>query len=307
LLAAIWGGGYALTFVDWTRPAGGPLSVALVQGAISQDLKWQEDNRERTLEIYRGLTNEALGARLIVWPESALPVLYHDAVPYLASIYKAAHARGSDLVFGLIRYDFGTGELHNGLMALGDREEWYYKRRLVPFGEFFPVPAFIRSWMRLRNLTYVDFVPGPAAQEPLHAAGQRLGATICYEDAYAAEQLVVLKDATLLVNVSNDAWFGDSTAPHQHLQISRMRALEAGRWLLRATNNGISAVIDPKGRVAARSRQFVPEILRAEVLPRTGLTPYAIVGNWPVLAACLLGLLIGVVRRLRWRASVSES
>jgi apolipoprotein N-acyltransferase len=296
-LAALWGAGALLARIDWTRPAGTPVSVALVQGSIPQDLKWQEDNREHTLEVYRSLTEQAWGARLIVWPEAALPMLYHEAVPYLTSVYRAAQDHGADLVLGLLRYDFEASRYRNGLIALGRDEEWYYKRRLVPFGEFFPVPPFVRTWMRLKSLAYVDFLAGAAEQGPLDAAGQKLGATICYEDAYGVEQLGILRQATLLVNVSNDAWFGDSTAPHQHLEITRMRALEAGRWLLRATNNGVSALIDPHGRVTARTRQFVPEVLRGQVVPYTGLTPYAQARNWPVLALLALLLLQGAVFR----------
>ena len=297
VLALLWAGGALLRPVDWTQPAGRPVSVALVQGSIPQDLKWQEDNRAHTLELYRSLNEQALGARLIIWPEAALPLLYHEAVPFLTGVYHDARARGSDLVIGLLRYDFDSHEFRNGLVALGDDEQWYYKRRLVPFGEFFPVPSFIREWMRLKSLAYVDMLAGPADQPPLDAAGEKLGATICYEDAYAVEQLAVLDRATLLVNVSNDAWFGDSSAPHQHLQIARMRALEAGRWLMRATNNGVSALIDPHGRVVARTRQFVPEVLKGSVTPYAGLTPYAVVRNWPVLglttALVLLATLAG--------------
>jgi apolipoprotein N-acyltransferase len=135
---------------------------------------------------------------------------------------------------------------------------------------------------------------GQPQQPPLKAGGQRLGATICYEDAYGSQQLEVLKQATLLVNVSNDAWFGDSTAPHQHLEIARMRALEGGRTLLRATNDGITAIIGPDGRVLEKIRQFEPGVLTAEVEPRTGLTPYARTGNVPVVALCLFWLLIGL-------------
>ena len=304
-LLIVWGAGALLTPLSWTHVSGAPLSVALVQGAISQDQKWQEDNHEHTLQVYQGLTEQALGARLVVWPESALPLLYHDAMPYLAMIYQRAQARHSDLLLGLIRYDFDVGELHNGLMALGDHEEWYYKRRLVPFGEFFPVPPFIRSWMRMKSMTYVDFAPGSAHQGLLHGGGQALAATICYEDAYGVEQLDELADATLLVNVSNDAWFGDSTAPHQHLQIARLRALEAGRFMMRATNNGISAVIDNKGRVVAQSAQFVPQVLRADVVPLSGLTPYARLKNWPVLGGCV-GIL-GWAFIARWRRRASRS
>lgn len=300
--AVVWLGGAALRTIEWTQPSAAPVSVALVQGSVSQDQKWQADNRAATLRLYRDLTEQAWGARIVVWPEAALPVLYHELVPYLKELYVVAQSRGADLVIGLLRYDFDTQQYRNGLVALGRDgdepvEQWYYKRRLVPFGEFFPVPGFIREWMRLQNLAYADLAPGDDDQPPLPAAGERLGATICYEDAYASEQLAVLKDATLIVNVSNDAWFGDSTAPHQHLQIARMRSLEAGRWQVRATNNGVSAFIDPRGRVVARTRQFVPEVLKGEVVPHTGLTPYAVVRNWPALAACCAALAVGVWRR----------
>jgi apolipoprotein N-acyltransferase len=299
LLVALWGGGALLARIEWTHPVGAPLSVALVQGAIAQDNKWEDAGRQHAREVYGRLTREAIGARLIVWPESALPELYHEAMPFLLPIYNDARAHGSDLLLGQIRYDLASERFRNGLVALSDEEQWYYKRRLVPFGEFFPVPAFVRGWMAKMSLGYVDFLPGNEAQPPLVAAGQRLAATICYEDAYAVEQLAFLGEATLLVNVSNDAWFGDSTAPHQHLQIARMRALEAGRWLMRATNNGISAVVDPRGRVMARSAQFAAVVLRGEVVPYAGLTPYARMRNWPVLGGALALLVAAALARRR--------
>jgi apolipoprotein N-acyltransferase len=295
---ALWVGGFALLRVNFTHPSGQPLSVALIQGAIPQDLKWQEDNRAHTFDVYQRMTASALGARLIVWPEAALPVLYHEAVPFLTPIYQAAQEHGSDLVLGLLRFDVLGNGFRNGLVALGQTEEWYYKRHLVPFGEYFPVPAFVRSWMRLKSLAYVDFIAGPQNQAVLHAGGQTLAATICYEDAYAADQVAQLNTATLLVNVSNDAWFGDSNAPHQHLQITRMRALEAGRWMLRATNNGVSALIDPKGHVTLRSQQFVPVVLRGTVVPYLGLTPYARFKNGPILGVCTVLLLVSGLLRL---------
>jgi apolipoprotein N-acyltransferase len=304
VIAAVWLGGAALRTIEWTHPSGAPVPVALVQGSVSQDLKWQADNRDATLQLYRDLTDQAWGARIVVWPEAALPVLYHEVIPYLKELYGTAQSEGADLVLGLLRYDFDAKQYRNGLVALGRVdgaavEEWYYKRRLVPFGEFFPVPGFIREWMRLQSLAYVDFAAGDERQAALPAGGQLLGPTICYEDAYAVEQLAVLRDATLLVNVSNDAWFGDSTAPHQHLQIARFRSLEAGRWMMRATNNGVSALIDARGQVVARTRQFVPEVLSGEVVPHVGLTPYAVVRNWPVLALCAAGLVAGLVARRR--------
>jgi apolipoprotein N-acyltransferase len=150
--------------------------------------------------------------------------------------------------------------------------------------------------MRLRNLPYVDFDAGDPDQPPLTLAGQSIALSICYEDAFGAEQLVFLPQATLLVNISNDAWFGDSIAPHQHLQIARMRAIESGRYMLRATNTGISAVIAADGTVEQLSPQFKPDVLVADIAPYRGATPYVITGNWLVVILAILMLLAGQVR-----------
>jgi apolipoprotein N-acyltransferase len=164
------------------------------------------------------------------------------------------------------------------------------------------VPAFVRQWLKVMNLPYSDISAGEERQAALQVAGQKLGVTICYEDAYGAMQLDVLREATLLVNVTNDAWFGDSTAPHQHLEISRMRALEAGRPLMRGANDGITALISHEGKVENTLPQFEPGVLTGVVQPRTGLTPYAKIGNWPVLLLCLALLIVGAwMPRLRRR------
>ena len=302
--ALVWTAGAALQGRAWTSPAGEEIPVAIVQGAVPQDLKWQDDHRDATLELYRRMTRSVLGTRLIVWPEAALPALAHEVGPYLAQLWEEAERSGSDLMLGLLRYDADNKRYYNGLLALsGGEADWYYQRRLVPFGEFFPVPSFVRSWMRLMSLTYVDMTPGADDQPAVDAAGQKVGVTICYEDAYGSEQLGVLREATLLVNVTNDAWFGDSTAPHQQLQMARFRALEAGRYLVRATSNGITAIIAPDGSVVRRAAQFVPEVLRGSVRPFSGLTPYARTGNWPVLLLSALLLLapagVAAARRRR--------
>ncbi|MGH8252146.1 MAG: apolipoprotein N-acyltransferase [Steroidobacteraceae bacterium] len=305
LVVLFWGGGFAFAGREWTRASGEPMAIALLQGAIPQDEKWQAENRAETLRRYRGLNREALGARIIVWPESAIPLLAHDAEVYLESIRRESRARGSDVMIGLLRFDFDTAEIRNGLYAMSAAGDgWYFKRRLVPFGEFFPVPENVRRWMRLMTLPYYDMTPGADRQPPLAAGGERLQATICYEDAYGSDQLATLAGATLLVNVTNNAWFGDSAAPHQQLQMARFRAREAGRWLMRATSNGITAVIAPDGRVTARIPQFEPDVLKSTVQPRTGLTPYARIGNWPVLSACGLLLAIFLGLRLRQRRTV---
>jgi apolipoprotein N-acyltransferase len=216
----------------------------------------------------------------------------------LRRLQEQGRAHGADFAIGLVNYSADTQQYHNGIMVLSDSGNgWYYKRHLVPFGEYFPVPGFVRSWMRLMSLPYDDITPGSEHQPVLSAAGQRLGLTICYEDAFGSQQLQSLRDATLLINVTNNAWYGDSTAPHQHLQIARMRALEAGRYLVRAANDGITAVIGPHGDIVRQLPQFQEAVLRADVQPMIGLTPYARMGNYPVTIGAGLLLALALWRR----------
>jgi apolipoprotein N-acyltransferase len=296
-IAAVGIAAVLLGRIEWTQARGTRIDVALVQGAVPQSMKWEPGQRERTLDLYADLTIPHLGAGIIVWPEAALPALESDLRDYLESLQATARAQGSDVVMGLLRRDRATGAFHNSMVALGATEQWYDKRRLVPFGEFFPVPAAVRDWLRLMNLPYSDFVPGAREQAPLAAGGELLAPTICYEDAYASEQLSLARRSTLLVNVTNDAWFGDSTAPHQHLDISRMRSLETGRPMLRATNDGVTALIAHDGALEGTLPQFQPGVLTGVVQPRVGLTPYVRFGNVPVLALVALGLAAGL-----WRA-----
>jgi apolipoprotein N-acyltransferase len=282
---------------DWTHAVGEPVSVAAVQGAVPQDQKWQSNNRELTKEKYLHLTEQAWGARLIVWPETAIPVVANDLKAYLQQLKEQGRAHDADFAIGLVDFDVAKAQFHNGILVMSADGGWYYKRHLVPYGEYFPVPAFMRSWMRLMSLPNDEFTPGGARQPILSAAGQKLGLTICFEDAFGSEQLRVLRRATLLINVTNNAWYGDSSAPHQHLQIARMRALEAGRYLVRAANDGITAVIGPYGQIVARLPQFEPGVLRVEVQPLSGLTPYARFGNYPVVIGAGLLLALAVWRR----------
>jgi apolipoprotein N-acyltransferase len=296
IVAAVWIAGFALHGRVWTQPVDGPITAAIVQGAVPQDLKWEADQRDATIDLYRNLTQPHLGTDLIIWPEAALPALAHELSGVLSEEWTAARQHGSALVLGQVNYDFESKVYYNAVLALDRDAQWYAKRRLVPFAEFFPVPKWVAEWLRGMDLPYSGFRAGDRDQPALDAAGQKLAMTICYEDAYAAEQLEVLKTATLLVNVTNDAWFGDSTAAHQHLQISRMRALEAGRPLLRAANDGISAIIAADGSVEKTLPRFQPGVLTGSVQPRTGLTPYARVGNWPVVIAGFLMLAAGLYR-----------
>ncbi len=283
IFVAPWLVGLALRSVEWTSPSGPPVSVAVVQGNISQDEKWLDSNQDTILKLYRELTEKTLGTRLIVWPESAIPDLANNQIPYISDIYHEAHARHSALVFGVLRESDVGEHYFNSVLSLDTTVGWYDKDHLVPFAEFFPVPGFVRHWLRLMSLPYSDFTRGGADQPPLAAGGLELGTTVCYEDAYGSAMLSVLRKATALVNVTNDAWFGHSTARYQHFQIARMRALEAGRYMIRAANNGVSGVIGPHGEVVALAPEFQTYVLHASVTPRSGLTPYARVGNWLIV------------------------
>ena len=295
LLVMFAGTGFAER-ARWTEPAGEPMHAVMVQGAIGQDEKWLEIALEPTRELYLELTRPHWGADLIIWPEAAIPALLHHEMDFMAALDAEARAAGSEILLGILEQDLASGHYHNVLVSLGGVPEIYRKRQLVPFGEYFPVPAFVRSWMRLMSLPYTDFAPGRADPPPMTLAGVAVAPTICYEDAFGAQQRVFFPAAELLINVSNDAWFGDTQAPHQHLQIARMRSMETGRWMLRATNNGVTAVIDPRGRVTQRSRQFVPAVLSAEVIPMRGMTPWLRIGDGP-LAGVAIGLVVLVALR----------
>jgi apolipoprotein N-acyltransferase len=302
LLLLPWPLGWALGLIDWTQAAGPPVTVAVLQGAIPQDQKWQADNVEPTRDLYTDLDQQALGAQLIVWPESALPQLANEVPQYLGQLYSQASARGSDIVMGIIRADDGDN-YYNSVMTMARNEHvsFYDKHHLVPFAEFFPVPSFVRSWLRLMSLPYSDFTAGAADQPAVAAGGTILSLSICYEDAYGSLNLAALEQARLLVNVTNDAWFGRSWARYQHFQISRMRAMEARRPLVRAANDGISALVGARGEVLARAPEFQRTVLRGTVQPRAGLPPFARFGNIPVVLLALAGFGLLAARQIRLR------
>lgn len=272
--------------VAWVSPAAGELRVGLIQGSVPQERKWRIEERAATLALYRDLTSALVDLDVVVWPEAALPALAREVEPFLAAQSAAARVGGYQLLLGILVDDEVTGAVTNSLLALGSRSGRYDKRHLVPFGEYFPVPGFVREFLRFMNLPYQDIASGSAEQPPLPAGPVLAAPSICYEDAFGAEQRSFLPEAQLLVNVSNDGWFGDSIAPHQHLQIARMRSLEAGRDMLRATNTGVTAIISHDGQVRATLPQFYSGALTGVATPMQGATPYVRWGDLPVLALC---------------------
>lgn len=283
-----WLIGAGLGQVAWTDASGPARTATVVQGGVSQDMKWLPEQRPLTLDLYRQSLAAHWDSDLVVWPEVALPYTIDQVEPYLDEVERALRAGDRVLLLGILERDGDA--VFNSLLMLGAGDRQIYrKRHLVPFGEFFPVPDFVREWMRLMSLPHSDMTPG-APQQPLltTADGTELAAVICYEDAYGAEQLFAFPDADFIINVSNDAWFGDSIAPHQHLQIARVRAREVGRFVIRATNNGISAFIGPDGDILQTAPQFRYATLTMDVIPMGGTTPYVVVGNWPVIAVSIL-------------------
>ena len=297
LLLAPWAIGAPLRAVQWTRSDGAAVDVAIAQGAIPQDMKWLASNRDAILDTYERLHREALGARLIVWPESALPDLVNNLAPYVGAAWSAADARGSTVLMGVMRLADDNVNYYNSVLALGDGEPAFYdKHHLVPFGEYFPVPGWVRSWLRLMSLPNSDFTAGGDRQGPLVAGGLRVATSICYEDAYTGIHFAS-RQSQLLVNVTNDAWFGHSAARYQHLQISRMRAAESRRCLLRAANDGVSAIVGPGGEVVATAPEFKPAVLRGRILPQSGDTPYLVAGNAPIIGLAALAVSFATLRR----------
>lgn len=288
ILLAIWLGGYLLREVEWTAPHGNAVSVSLLQGNVPQDLKWRPERVQATLQNYGRLAFSS-PSRLIVFPETALP-LFLDQVPhgYLAALAEHARKNAGDLLIGVAER-LPDGRYYNSVISLGTAETQSYRKvHLVPFGEFIPLRPLLGGIVSVLSIPLQDFSRGGIDQRPLRLAGQRIAVNICYEDAFGEEIIRQLPEATLLVNVSNVAWFGRSIAPQQHLQISQARALETGRYLLRATNTGVTAVIDPRGRVVRSAPEFTRAVVTYDVPGRAGATPYIRMGNYAVLALCAL-------------------
>jgi apolipoprotein N-acyltransferase len=305
-LLAIWVGGAALRTIEWSTPAGTPVSVSLVQGNIPQDLKFDTAYRDKTLATYAELVAQTKG-RLIVLPESALP-MFADEVPadYVAALRHLAQQRGGDLLLGLFFVEPrnpGEDEDHyyNSVVSVGtETTQRYDKHHLVPFGETIPAKPLV-GWFirRVLHIPLADQTPGPADQAPFEVAGERAALSICYEDAFGSELLHGLPEATLLINVTNDAWYGRSLAAEQHEQIAAMRALETSRPMLRATNTGITSIIDHHGIELARLPWFTRGILEGSIAGRSGTTPYVRLGDaLPVgLALALTAAALAVARK----------
>ena len=305
-VVTLWVGGWLAGLVHWAQPAGAPLRVALVQGDVPIAMKWRPEYRSTVLQRYLALSAEADGASLIVWPEAAMPTYLDEIDPaYLAELRRRSRERGSDFLIGVVERDRARDAVYNSVISIGSTPGIYRKRHLVPLGEFLPFKSMLSWLLNYLQIPMSDFSRGAAQQSAIHAAGQAIGVSICYEDAFGAEIIRQLPQASLLVNVSEDAWFGNSLAPHQRLQMARMRAIESARPMLRAANTGLSAIIDARGRLLAVSPQFRPFVLVGEVQPMQGATPFVRYGNWAVITWAVLALVIAAA--IGRRANVRQA
>jgi len=294
-LAVLMAAGLGLQQIEWTGAEGEPVSVSLLQGNIPQDMKWDEARYAGTVELYRNLVNNS-SARLTILPETAIPRFLDRIDPeFLRALDASVRARGGDLIVGLPLRE-APGRYFNSVISVGaSAGQRYDKTHLVPLGEFIP-PGF--GWIiKVLQIPLADFTRGATRQAPLALAGQRIAVNICYEDAFGEEIIGALPAATLLANVSNVAWFGDSLAPHQHLQIAQMRSLETGRTTLRATNTGMTAIIDHRGRIASVLPEFTRGSLNGFAQGRSGATPYVRWGNFPVVLLAFVACGVFMLRR----------
>ena len=294
--------GSFLNQIEWVQPKGNPLSVRLLQGNVSQDMKFDPERALRAIERYRELT-EAGSATLTVMPETAWVVAWLEAPreerERLLALAKAQHrwiALGIPLPVAdpwrvaLLSLEDGVT---NSVVLIGPRSAEtsrfagrYDKRHLVPFGEF--IPAGFRWFVDLMVMPMGDFARGPEDPDPQQVADQRVAFNVCYEDLFGEELTGRIKQgATVLINVSNIAWFGGSHALPQHLQISRMRTLELGRPMLRATNTGVTAAIDHRARVLAELPIQIEGALDVQTQGTVGVTPFVRLGNLAILLICI--------------------
>ncbi len=283
-----WGLALPLNTLEWTRKSG-QLSFSAMQGNIPQELKWDPEYFISTVKTYLTLSEGHWQQQLIVWPENAIPLLYTEVPELLAHFKAQVEQHNSTLILGMPVDEHDGGEVlyRNSILALGDGTGRYDKQKLVPFGEYLPM-QWLRGLIDFFDLPMSDFSPGDSGQTLLQAGEVPIAPYICYEVVYPDFAAELARESGLLITISNDTWFGQSIGPVQHFQMARMRALETGRQMIRATNDGITALVNQKGEVTATIPRFSRGVLSATAEVRAGLTPFMRFGSWPVIFLSLL-------------------
>lgn len=299
LAVLLWLGGWWLQGVDWTQVnRDQPVKVTMVQPNIAQEIKWRPEQARPTLELLMAMSEPHWDSDWLVWPEAAVPLTYHTALDFLTEVSRQASATRTGVITGIIFDDRQARHFYNSLAGLGDALGIYHKQRLVPFGEYVPLEHWLRGLIEFFDLPTSYIQRGGPNQSGLQVGEVSIAPSICYEVVYPSLVAAGARHRNVLLTVSNDAWFADSIGPLQHLQMAQMRALETGRYLIRSTNNGVSAIVDPRGRLVARSEQFVATTLTGVIYPAYGNTPFMRWGSWPVVILSL-GLLLGLLAARR--------
>lgn len=291
LIAFVLASGQLLKDIEWTEPVGEPISVSLIQGNIAQDIKWQKETVSQTLNTYQTLIQKTKG-QIILLPETALPLLV-EYIPktFKESILRHAAQKQSHVLMGAIERQ-GTNYFNVVLNLKSDSFQVYRKSHLVPFGEFIPLKfIFQYIYTHYLNMPMNDLSRGSTHQIPMTIENQKIAFNICYEDVFGEEIIQALPSATLIANVSNDAWYGRSIAAYQHLQFSQARAIETGRMVIRSTNTGATVIIDEHGVLKEALPEFTEGVLEGSVQGFKNATPYVCFGNWPVITLCFIALL----------------
>ncbi len=288
-VASWWVIGLWLSSIQWVQPTGDDIKVGLVQPNIPQELKWVPEFRKPTLDRLTFMTEQLADNDWVIWPEAAIPTLYRGAKPFLDKMALKADQENTVIITGVLYQNPDNGRVHNSIVALGEHGEgFYHKTRLVPFGEYVPLEDWIRGLIELFDLPQSIIIPGPSGQSGLVANGHKIAPSVCYEVVYPTLVAHYAKDSEVLLTISNDAWFGDSIGPLQHMEMAQMRALENQRFMIRATNNGVSALVNAKGEITKSTAQFTQEVLSGTITPLQGSTPFMLLGHYPILILCAL-------------------
>lgn len=286
--------GYVLSFYHWTHPSQPPIKVSLVQGNVPQEIKWSADQIVPTLKLYADLTQSHWAdSRIIFWPEGAIPLPLQQAQPFLDKLSALAKHHHATVVLGLpVNVNQGFS-YYNAIAVVGESQGFYYKRHLVPFGEYVPLASALRGLIGFFNLPMSDFIAGERNQAPLQVDGATMGAFICYEVAYShLLHDTMQQHPDFLATLSNDAWFGESWAPYQHAQIAQFAALVTGRYMVLNANSGLTAIYDAEGKEISAIPLFTRDVLTGQIRKVTGETPWNYYGDWPALLVALMALSI---------------
>ena len=311
-VASLWMLGALASDIKWSyAKQDTSISVVAIQANIPQELKWRSDYRLKTIEIYQALSAPHWGKNLIIWPETAIPLLYDEATSFNQAktitqrLSELASIKGSTLISGIpyrgLNPETEQINIHNSIISLGKGDGIYHKQKLVPFGEYIPLESMLRGLISFFDLPMSSFSTGPSEQSPLKESIRQVIPYICYEIVYPDFVAKSAHTSDYLLTISNDSWFGSSIGPLQHLEMAQMRALENARYLVRGTNNGISAIIGPDGEIQSQTKQFVRTVLTGEIYALGGRTPFSYFGSIPVLLVC--GLIL-IARRLRHKYTI---